>query len=532
MKLSVIGLRNISRNKRRSILSGFAIAIVAMVITFMFSMENGMMSDLKNNVFKLMLGHFRIRNSQYDANEQLNPLEYTISNAGKLDTLLINDENIRAVAPRIPFPNVIYGSPTLSQKDIKDMPEFISQLKDSNEPLPAFLRENLPGPGKRALEGLSGDGSFDKQKLVTLMDALNRVLTFKVIYSPERFAGITLPDEVKKYAVEDVRFENRISYNRELLDSAMAGLVKPNLRGGKLIPVMGVGCDFVREKSFYELDKALIDGELPAMNAQAREVVLPAGLADQLNLTVGDKLTLTVSTPGGLNAATFRIKGIVRLAISTYNTKFFFIPLDTAQNFLKMDDRVIEMLVMTKNLDKLAPTITSVSGKIQDAGFTGLTVKSWEEIDNFAFYIQYADVAYAFIALFFFLLGTTVIINTTMMVIYERMREIGTVSAMGMTGSEIVRMFFLESFFISVIASFIGVVIGFIVVLILNHTGINFTEYMNQLDFPMAPIIYPSINPLLLVFIFVYSVSVASFASFIPSRRAAKIEPVKALRAI
>jgi len=68
--------------------------------------------------------------------------------------------------------------------------------------------------------------------------------------------------------------------------------------------------------------------------------------------------------------------------------------------------------------------------------------------------MQYARTAYDVIALVFFLLASTVIVNTTMMVIFERMREIGTVAAMGMTPREIVRLFFLEAFFIGAIGFF------------------------------------------------------------------------------
>jgi putative ABC transport system permease protein len=118
------------------------------------------------------------------------------------------------------------------------------------------------------------------------------------------------------------------------------------------------------------------------------------------------------------------------------------------------------------------------------------------------------------------------------MVIYERMREIGTVAAMGMTPREIVRLFFLEAFYIGAIASFIGVLIGVGITLPLSRTGINVGAVTEGVDMELSSIIYPQLNIRSTVFVFFYATVIASLASFIPSRKAAKIEPVDALRAV
>jgi putative ABC transport system permease protein len=146
--------------------------------------------------------------------------------------------------------------------------------------------------------------------------------------------------------------------------------------------------------------------------------------------------------------------------------------------------------------------------------------------------IRYAQNIYDIFALIFFLLASTVIVNTTMMVIYERMREIGTVAAMGMTPREIVRLFFLEAFYIGAIASFIGVLIGVAITIPLARTGINVGAITEGVDMELSSIIYPQLNIRSTVFVFLYATVIASLASFIPSRKAAKIEPVEALRAV
>jgi len=135
--------------------------------------------------------------------------------------------------------------------------------------------------------------------------------------------------------------------------------------------------------------------------------------------------------------------------------------------------------------------------------------------------------------LFFFLLGSTVIITTTMMVIYERMREIGTMAALGMKGSQIVKLFFLESFFIGAIASFIGVVIGSGIAIAMNVFKLmDWTKQLEGIDMAISGLMKPAWNIQTALIIFLYSTTIASVASFLPSRRAAKIQPVEALRAV
>ena len=74
--------------------------------------------------------------------------------------------------------------------------------------------------------------------------------------------------------------------------------------------------------------------------------------------------------------------------------------------------------------------------------------------------------------------------------------------------------------------------LGIAVTIPLSKVGIDLTQSMGGVDLEMNPVIYPQLNIRSTVFVFFYSTAIASLASFIPSRRAAKIEPVEALRAV
>ena len=144
--------------------------------------------------------------------------------------------------------------------------------------------------------------------------------------------------------------------------------------------------------------------------------------------------------------------------------------------------------------------------------------------------IETADKIYMIFGFFFILLGCSVIINTTMMVIYERIREIGMLKALGMKNSDIVKLFFLESFFIGIIASLTGVLIGVIISLILNRTGINFQDMMEDMDFEISTILYPVPSLTRAAAIFFFSVIISAASTFIPTLKTSRINTVDALK--
>ena len=117
-----------------------------------------------------------------------------------------------------------------------------------------------------------------------------------------------------------------------------------------------------------------------------------------------------------------------------------------------------------------------------------------------------------------------------MMVIYERMREIGTLSALGMHGKELTRLFFLEGAMISAIGAAMGVLLGTVMIVYLGKVGLNFTDAMSGIDMEISSVLYPKFNIWTTIIVYIYSVVISAAATMIPSRRASRIEPVEALR--
>ena len=415
MNLYKIACRNIGRNRRRSILSGSAVAIASSAIVFLFGLMGGMLNDMKNNIWTYFSGAVRIRHAGFDKYERLNPMHLNIPNyEGVLETILEESE-AAVLSPRINFPALI------------------------------------PRGG---------------------------------ISSKQKFRAT------------------------------------------------GQGVDFGLEVDYQNYSETLIEGRLPKMGT--RETVLGRALASKLGVSIGDKFTvLSRSGTRGSNAFTFTVTGLLQLPMAGMDGTLFQIPLDTAQRFLWLPGQVQEILVKVDTDSSINPKAMAAMLKAKIESSVPLSVKHYKEVNGMASMMEMAVRVYDLIAIVVFLLASTVIINTTIMVIFERMREIGTLAALGMTRAQLVKLFFYEAITICVIGSFIGIAIGIAITGYLGKVGFSaMADALKNLDASagFGSTIYPVLNFKSTVLVFVYSLLVTALATWWPSRRAAKIAPVDALR--
>ena len=325
---------------------------------------------------------------------------------------------------------------------------------------------------------------------------------------------------------------------RELESREEVAMVSPRIpfptaiyKEGETYKARGQGVDFRREKTYQDLERYVVKGRIP--EAGADEVLVADGLAEDMGLEIGDNFTLLTQTRGrGMNAITFVVTGLTHYEMGSLNNNFFQAPIERVGYFLRMEDSAVEILVKLKDGTDGEAFISGIDGWLDSNGLGVVEARGWRNVNQSYSFIAMAETIYNIMALFFFLLGSSVIINTMMMTVYERRKEIGTIGAIGMTGPEIVRLFFTEAFLISVIGSFAGVLIGLGGTYPASIYGIDFGSAMEGVDFEVSSIFKPVINLRTTLFVFVYSTAVASLASLLPSRQSAKVKPIEAMRSI
>ncbi len=211
----------------------------------------------------------------------------------------------------------------------------------------------------------------------------------------------------------------------------------------------------------------------------------------------------------------------------------FYLPLKQAQRMLYMEDQVTELLLVTpdRNLvDKVLPNVKRLLAN-KEAADKYLAL-NYKETSDLLPYMEIAKLVYNQIYIFLVLLASIVVINTMFMIVKERTREIGMMSALGLESKDILKLFIIEGGIMGIIGSLIGVLLGSIINGYLAITGIDLSSALSGFssEIIINSIIYPTSSTNNTIFAFVLGVVIVTLACIIPARRAAKLEPTEAMR--
>ena len=300
----------------------------------------------------------------------------------------------------------------------------------------------------------------------------------------------------------------------------------------KMVGMMGWGVVPAEEIEFTEIDKNIAEGRM--IKPGERELVMGAGLLEKIGKQVGENVTFLYSTAfDSFRASTFQIVGKIQSNLSLLNDNIFYLPLDQAQTILELPGEVTELLIITPHYNQANSVLPRIEALFSaNDNLSNYTLQLWnrdyEMIELFAM----ARTVYNFIYVFIIILACFVLINTLIMIVNERTREIGMMSALGLNAREILYLFAMEGAIIGVWGSAIGVIIGGIITKVFSIVGMDFGAAMEGMsaDLMFEPIFYTVFSLENLIFAFILGVVVVTVACMIPARMAARLQPNEALR--
>ena len=243
--------------------------------------------------------------------------------------------------------------------------------------------------------------------------------------------------------------------------------------GQKSSVYMGSAVDPDAERSLGFTPNLLSGQDLGAKPGADVEALVGAGLAKSMNVKVGDGLTLlAVTSDGALNGIDVEVRGIVQTGVADLDARYLRIPLNAAQRLLQ-SGRVTNLVVgldATENTDRVYRELTPrLNGLPQQ-----MTIKKWVDLATY-----YKQVRILFNGIFLFM-GVIVFfmvlmssINTLLMSMFERTREIGTMLAMGTPHSWIVALFMTEAAILGLLGAAIGTVGGNVAGALLNALNVR-----------------------------------------------------------
>jgi putative ABC transport system permease protein len=260
------------------------------------------------------------------------------------------------------------------------------------------------------------------------------------------------------------------------------------------------------------------------------EILIPILLARGMGVKVGDAVVIVATNKdGSVNGKQFKVAGLMESATGP-GGRDGYMHIEDAVELLRMTEMEIsEIAVRLKNFGKLN-TVTDrldvlLAGEVNKQGKPVFEVHNWEKLSPFYNIARMIDLMTFFIKLMLIAIVLISIMNVMIMAVYERIREIGTIAAIGTPPRKILSMFLIEGLCLGVLGAISGGVLG---VLIL--WGINMAKLAFDFGQQKGIILTASLQPADLWVVSAIVILVSVIASLQPALRASRMEPIDALR--
>lgn len=254
-------------------------------------------------------------------------------------------------------------------------------------------------------------------------------------------------------------------------------------------------------------------------------VVLGRELAASLDLTPGRSATFQApSKPGPSNALDATVSGFLDVKLPMMAKTVAVVPLDFAQSLLRMQGRVTEYAVAVDDLS----AVEAVAGALATELGSDYDVQTWKQREPAASSgIARFNVIVAIVVIVLFLLVGSGLVNAMLMSVQERVREIGTMMAVGVKRRQILAIVIAEASVLALVASLVGSALGLLLVAWLHQRGVVF-----QFRGARPLEIYPFATAALVLKTVAGACVGAMVAAIYPARKAARLAPVDALRSV
>lgn len=371
------------------------------------------------------------------------------------------------------------------------------------------------------------------------MTALTRGMVDQMI----RDGVSALPGHVQAHHpdfLDDPSVMNRMQVDEQRLGARLAGTAVLAWAGRVRVPAVvtseresrGVtllGIDPEAERSFSFVDYDAVEGRF-LQGVGDDGIVIGAKLAERLETEVGKRVVVMSQDPDNEIADRgFRVVGLFHANMASFEENYVFTGRRTAQELLRIGDATTEIVFLGDDYRHVEPVFTTVRAVLDD----DLTVSRWFEIDTYlGSMLRVMDGFMLIWVIVIFLALSFGLVNTLVMAVFERVREIGLMLALGMKPAYILGQIVLESMMLLAVGLLLGDLLAWATIVPLEG-GIDISIVAEGMEMMGASsVLQPQLNVADVVMSNVVVLVLGFLASLSPAWRASRYEPVEAIRKV
>jgi ABC-type lipoprotein release transport system permease subunit len=286
------------------------------------------------------------------------------------------------------------------------------------------------------------------------------------------------------------------------------------------------------EKEVFDLYKKIDSSSGNFFETKSKNsIVISKALAKELKVKLKSKIVLTFQDYNGeITGAAFKVAGIFKTDNSTWDKMHVFVQADDLARVLEIPaDESHEIDILLEDY-----TQASMISEQMQAKYDDIVSEDWSEIQPYiSFLTEYMNIMMGvFMLIILGALGFG-IVNTMLMVILERTRELGMLMAIGMTKRRVFMMIMLETLFLALVGALIGEVLSMLLIHYYGSTGIDISSMAEGMEsVGYSAITFPVLEGYRYMQITIMVIFIGLLASIYPAIKGLKLDPAEAIRTI
>lgn len=259
-------------------------------------------------------------------------------------------------------------------------------------------------------------------------------------------------------------------------------------------------------------------------------IVIGQALAKRLDLDLRSKLVISFQdVDGNITGGAFRVAGIFDSFSEKFDESNVFVLRNDLNRLLGREGLIHKVTLKIDDFSQAGQRVQSLS-----AQYPQLKIASWAQIaPELEYVFSSMDLALYVVMVIIIIALVFSIINTMLMAVMERTRELGMLMAIGMNKTRLFGMVLSETFFLTMVGTPLGLLLSWVTVTILGHTGIDLSAFAAGLNaYGFDSVIYPNLNGMYYLNVTLLIAAAALLSALYPAWKTLKLKPVEAIRKI